>query len=365
MNNVVCNFNPNSVMSISSLARPCVLSLSPYSSARDEFSSDDKHTLLDANENPYDSGFNRYPDPHQRKLKASLAEVKGVPAANIFIGNGSDEVIDLTIRAFCEPQRDNIVSISPTYGMYKTLADINNVEYRCAPLQSPDFSMKADALLALTDANTKMIIICSPNNPTGNDLGVAGIFKLLAMFSGLVCIDEAYIDFAGRQSWAVRLSQFERLVVWQTLSKAWGLAGLRLGMMFASEEVLALLNKIKPPYNINTITQREAIKSLQHPKKTSRQSSVIVAQRGILEEGLKRLPYIRRVYHSDANFLLVKVQNPQGVYDYLRSRNIVVRNRSNVALCEGCIRVTIGTPQENDALLAALFEYGISKPASN
>jgi histidinol-phosphate aminotransferase len=342
-------------MNINQLLRPNISQLMPYSSARSEFESN-TGIFLDANENPYDTDYNRYPDPLQRQLKVQLARLKGVQPHNIFLGNGSDEAIDLTIRAFCEPRVDNIVTITPTYGMYKVLANINDVELREIPLNS-DFSLNADALLHAVDVNTKAIILCSPNNPTGNDFEEAAIKKLLDNFNGILVIDEAYIDFAQRQSWLQCLPQYPQLMIWQTFSKAWGMAGLRLGVAYAAEEIIAVFNKIKYPYNINVHTQREALQALRHSEKIAAQTAVIVQQRERLRIAFAALPYVEQVYPSSANFLLLKVSNANGLYDDLLQQHIIVRNRSKVQLCNNCVRITVGTPQENDALLQVMQQW--------
>ena len=339
-------------MDVLQLLRPNIRRLQPYACARDEFQGE-ASVYLDANENPYNAPYNRYPDPLQVRVKERVAEVKGVPAANIFLGNGSDEPIDLLYRAFCEPRVDNVVAIEPTYGMYRVCADINDVEYRPV-LLGEDFGLSADALLSAADGHTKLAWLCSPNNPTGNSLDPAEVERVLRLFPGIVVLDEAYIDFASSGSFLSRLAEFPRLVVLHTFSKAWGSAAIRLGMAFASEEIVGVLNKIKYPYNVNLLTQRQALQMLEQPGRTQQWVDTLLAERARLLEGLATVPCILRVHPTDANFVLVRVADADTVYRHLTDRGIIVRNRSRVALCQGGLRITVGTPEEDDALLAAL-----------
>ena len=337
------------------LVRENIKSLKPYSSARDEYQGA-ASVFLDANENPFNSPYNRYPDPLQRALKEKIAGVKHVAADHIFLGNGSDEPIDLLFRAFCEPRIDNVVAIDPTYGMYQVAADINHVEYRKVQLDV-DFQLSADKLLAACDKNTKLIFLCSPNNPTANSLNETEIEKVIKSFPGLVIVDEAYIDFSSKKGFLQRLSEFGNLVILQTFSKAWGLASIRLGMAFASMEIISILNKIKYPYNINILTQEYALESVVKVLEKEEWVKLILANRAKLEEALTKNPLVKKIYPSDANFILVKVENPKAVYDYLVQNEIIVRNRSSIALCAGCLRVTVGTEMENGKLLKALESY--------
>ena len=335
------------------LVRPNIWRMKPYSSARDEYQGTAASVFLDANENPYNTPYNRYPDPLQRKLKEKLAELKGLPPESIFLGNGSDEAIDLLFRAFCEPRVDNAVAIAPTYGMYKVCGEVNDVAYR-EVLLGDGFSLSASRLLEAADARTKLIFLCSPNNPTGNSLDPAEVERVLRLFPGIVVLDEAYIDFASSGSFLSRLAEFPRLVVLHTFSKAWGSAAIRLGMAFASEEIVGVLNKIKYPYNVNLLTQRQALQMLEQPGRTRQWVDTLLAERARLLEGLATVPCILRVHSTDANFVLVRVADADAVYRHLTDRGIIVRNRSRVALCQGGLRITVGTPEEDDALLAAL-----------
>ena len=335
------------------LTRPNVWALKPYSSARDEYSGKEASVFLDANENPFNTPNNRYPDPLQRELKTLIAGLKGVNVENIFLGNGSDEAIDLVFRAFCEPGVDNVVAIDPTYGMYKVCADINNVEYR-KMLLDVYYQIKAGSLLSAIDEYTKAIFICSPNNPTGNSLDRKEIESLLNRFDGLVVVDEAYIDFSSSSSLLKDLDKYPNLIVLQTFSKAWGCAAIRLGMAFASPEIIGIFNKIKYPYNINRLTQEEAVKILQKPEQIKEWVNVMLEERGRLMEEFAKLPCCVRVFPTDANFFLAKVYEATQIYNYLVSCGIIVRNRTNVTLCNECLRITIGTKEENDALLEAL-----------
>ena len=340
------------------LTRPNVWALKPYSSARDEYSGAEASVFLDANENPFNSPYNRYPDPLQRELKTLISSLKGVKEESIFLGNGSDEAIDLVFRAFCRPGVDNVVAIEPTYGMYKVCAEVNDVEYR-PMLLDVYFQMKAKELLSGIDENTKAVFICSPNNPTGNSLCRAEIEKVLASFGGLVIVDEAYIDFSTSPSLLEDLEKYPNLIVLQTFSKAWGCAAIRLGMAFASPEIIAIFNKIKYPYNVNLLTQKEAVRLLQEPEKVQAWVDTLLEERGRVMKEFAKLPINIRVYPTDANFFLAKVVDAKVLYDYLVSCGIIVRNRTNVALCKDCLRITIGTKEENDALLAALREVEV------
>ena len=335
------------------LTRPNVWALKPYSSARDEYSGAEASVFLDANENPYNNPNNRYPDPLQRELKTLIAAQKGVKVENIFLGNGSDEAIDLIFRAFCQPGVDNVVAIDPTYGMYKVCADVNDVEYR-PMLLDVYYQFKASSLLSAIDENTKAMFICSPNNPTGNSLCRKEIDALLNKFDGLVVVDEAYIDFADAPSLLDDLDKYPNLIVLQTFSKAWGSAAIRLGMAFASPEIIAIFNKIKYPYNVNLLTQQAAIQLLQQPEQIKAWVNVLLEERSRVMKEFEQLPCCIRVFPTDANFFLAKVYEATAIYNYLVSEGIIVRNRTNVALCKDCLRITIGTKEENDTLLEAL-----------
>ena len=335
------------------LARPNVWALKPYSSARDEYSGVEASVFLDANENPYHAPYNRYPDPLQKDLKGLIAPLKQVREEQIFLGNGSDEAIDLIFRAFCRPSVDNVVAIDPTYGMYQVCAEVNDVEYRKVLLDE-NYQFSADKLLAASDERTKAIFLCSPNNPTGNNLCRAEIEKLLQSFEGLVIVDEAYIDFSGARSFLLDLDNYPNLIVLQTFSKAWGCAAIRLGMAFASKEIIGLFNKIKYPYNVNLLTQNEAIALLKQPSTIAGWVDVLLKERSRLMDAFLSLPCCVHIYPTDANFFLAKVTDAKRIYDYLVSKGIIVRNRTKVALCGNCLRITIGTPEENDVLLDAL-----------
>ncbi|MFN3795745.1 MAG: histidinol-phosphate transaminase [Chitinophagaceae bacterium] len=345
------------------LTRPNIKQLTPYSSARDEFSGEAK-VFLDANENslgsPLPKWYNRYPDPHQQQVKAALSQIKGIDAKHIFLGNGSDECIDILFRSFCEPGKDNVVICPPTYGMYEVSANINDVEVRKAPLL-PDFQLNLAHLEQLTDANTKIIWLCSPNNPTGNALNRTDIETVLNNFSGIVVIDEAYINFSRQKSFVQEMTEYPNLVVLQTLSKAWGLAALRLGMAFASEEIIEVMNKVKPPYNINQATQDLVLKALEEVGQVNDMIKELVAMREALKEVFEQMPTVETVYPSDANFLLVKIAEARKVYEFLLTKGIVLRDRSNVQLCEDCLRITIGTEKENTILVDALAEWLATK----
>ncbi|MDX1543574.1 MAG: histidinol-phosphate transaminase [Christiangramia sp.] len=341
---------------INTLVRSNVASLKPYSSARDEFKTQGTEMVfLDANENPNDSGLNRYPDPQQNLLKQRLSEVKNVPANNILLGNGSDEVLDLIFRAFCEPGMDNVITLPPTYGMYKVLCDINNVENR-EVLLNHDFEPDVTAILNQVNKSTKIIFLCSPNNPSGNSFERERIEKILESFDGLVVIDEAYIDFSEKDSWTKKLQEYPNLIVTQTFSKAYGMAAIRLGILYASEEIIRILNRIKPPYNVNQLTQNEALQVLKRTTEIKLQVSDILSEKQSLIKELVEVEFISKVYKSDANFLLIEVDNANKRYDQLIDKSIVVRNRSNQPLCNNCLRITIGTKTENKKLITALKE---------
>jgi len=341
---------------INQLLRNNIRKLVPYSSARDEFSGTAK-IFLDANENslgsPIPEQYNRYPDPHQTKIKELLSGIKGVPAKNIFLGNGSDECIDLLYRAFCNPGKDNIIITPPTYGMYEVSAEINEVEVRKAML-TMDFQPDLEKMAALADENTKIIWLCSPNNPTGNAFHHQSIEMILNNFDGLVVIDEAYINFSRQQSFIRELTEYPNLVVLQTMSKAWGLAGLRVGMAFAGDGIVEVMNRIKPPYNISQPAQDLLLKALQETGSVNEKIREIVRMRDLLRNDLAKLPGVRKVYPSDANFLLVRIDHARAVYESLVLRGIVVRDRSRIVLCNDCLRITVGKKEENDALLKAL-----------
>jgi histidinol-phosphate aminotransferase len=359
------------MFNINNLVRENIKKLTPYSSARDEFKGE-ASVYLDANENslgsPLMKWYNRYPDPLQWKVKQRLSEIKSVPPQNMFLGNGSDECIDLLYRSFCNPGKDNIIICPPTYGMYEVSAHINDVEIHKAPLLD-DFQLNIAHIEQLADANTKIIWICSPNNPSGNSLSREDIETVLNNFNGLVVVDEAYINFSRQRSFLKELPEYPNLVVMQTLSKAWGLAGLRLGMMFASEEIIGIVNKVKPPYNIGGHTQEIVLQALENTDQVNDMIMMIVDMRFALEEVFNQMPIVEKVYPSDANFLLVKMKDARKIYDYLLEEGIVVRDRSKVMLCEDCLRITVGTEQENTALVDALGSYigqlKFEKEASN
>jgi len=339
-------------MDITKLVRGNILKLKPYSSARDEFEGE-ASIFLDANENPYPTDYNRYPDPHQKQLKKRISEIKKIKEELIFLGNGSDEAIDLLFRAFCEPGRDEVLIPQPTYGMYAVSASINDVKVNSVNLTN-DFDLDLDATLSAVTPQTKIIFLCSPNNPSGNLLTKEKVIEVIKNFNGLVVVDEAYIDFTNNQSLTELLDQYKNLVVLQTLSKAWGLAGLRLGICFASVEIISLLDKIKPPYNISSVTQSLALERLQLEEIKNQQVKEIIAQRKIMEAQLSESNVVEQVFPSDSNFLLVRVKNAKNIYDNLLNKGIVLRDRSNVILCNDCLRITIGTPKENQLLLDEL-----------
>lgn len=331
------------------LVRPNILGLEAYSTARDDCGSNQPEIFLDANENPYNNGINRYPDPHQKALKAKVAEIKGITADSLFIGNGSDEAIDLVYRVFCVPGASNAVSIAPSYGMYEVAAAMNDIEFRKVQLR-PDFSMDTEAMLSAADSKTRLMFICSPNNPTGNSFPVERIEDILERFGGVVVLDEAYIDFSVRPSLASLVKRYPNLIVLQTLSKAWGMAGLRIGLAVADPAVISLMSKVKYPYNINVVAQKMALMKLDEAAK-DKAVAEIVGQRFRLEKELRKCPEVKGIYSSDANFLLVRFENPDEVYERLLAGGVIVRNRSKVSGCEGCLRITVGTPVENDRLL--------------
>ncbi|HLT51288.1 MAG TPA: histidinol-phosphate transaminase [Arenibacter sp.] len=344
------------VFDLNKLIRENVKGLSPYSSARDEYVSDGSPMVfLDANENPYESGVNRYPDPHQRSLKKVLAAQKGVGAHQLLLGNGSDEVLDLIFRAFCEPKQDNVITLPPTYGMYKVLAGINNIENR-EVLLSADFEPDVKEVLRTMDGNSKLLFLCSPNNPSGNSFDRKIIKELLENFVGLVVVDEAYIDFSQEESWIGELDRYPNLLVTQTLSKAYGMAGIRLGSCYASTEIIEVLNKIKPPYNVNELTQQRALERILDTDSVAGQVKMILAERELLYQVLRQVNFVEKIYASDANFILAKVDNATKRYDQLLKKGIVVRNRTTQPLCENTLRFTVGTQEENQKLISVLKE---------
>lgn len=338
------------------LTRPNIWRLKPYSSARDEYNGVVASVFLDANENPYNMPHNRYPDPQQRELKKELSKIKKVAPEHIFLGNGSDEAIDLVFRAFCEPRVDNVVAIEPTYGMYQVCAEVNDVEYRRVLLDE-DFHFSAEKLLAAADEHTKLIFLCSPNNPTGNDLLRSEIEKTLRGFDGLVILDEAYNDFSEAPSFLAELDKYPNLIVLQTFSKAWGCAAIRLGMAFASPDIISIFNKIKYPYNVNRLTQQQAIEMLHRYYEIERWVKTLKEEREILETEFAKLPCTVKMFPSDANFFLVRVTDAVAIYNYLVGEGIIVRNRNSVSLCGNCLRVTVGTRDENEKLVKALKRY--------
>jgi len=339
-------------MELNKLLRKNILDLKPYSSARDEYTGE-AMVFLDANENPFNQPYNRYPDPLQRALKEKIAVLKKVEAANIFLGNGSDEPIDLLIRAFCEPGKDNIVTINPTYGMYQVAADISAVELRKVSLTA-EYELDTDALLAACNENTKLIFLCSPNNPTGNCLSKDAMLSVAKKFKGLLVVDEAYIDFAPGKTLLNELSGIPNLVILQTFSKAWGMAGIRMGMAFASTEIIQVLNKIKYPYNLNILSQQKALELLEQNEQVESWVKLLISERERIAKDLENLPFVVKVYPSDANFLLVKMHDARGIYEYLVEEGIIVRDRSKVHLCDDSLRITIGAENENNILMETL-----------
>ena len=342
--------------SLEELTRTNIWSLAPYSSARNEYAGREARVFLDANENPYNQPFNRYPDPLQLELKAAISKVKGVPAENIFLGNGSDEAIDLPYRCFCEPGVDNVVAIEPTYGMYKVCADINAVEYRPVLLDE-NYQITAEQLLAATDAHTKIIWLCTPNNPTGNCLKREEVIKVIEGFEGLVIVDEAYSDFSSQKTLRSELSKYPNLIVLNTMSKAWGCAAIRLGMAFASKEIIHIFNKVKYPYNVNLLTQQQALEALKDPFEVDNWVKILLQERARMMDAFSMLPICEKVYPTDANFFLAKMTDATKIYNYLVDKGIIVRNRHRVQLCQNCLRITIGTKTENSELIAALRQY--------
>lgn len=338
------------------LTRSNIWNLKPYSSARDEYKGIEASVFLDANENPYNAPVNRYPDPLQNDVKALIAPIKKVAVENIFLGNGSDEAIDMVYRTFCEPRIDNVVAIDPTYGMYEVCAEVNDIEYRKVLLDE-DYQFSADKLMTATDEHTKLIFLCSPNNPTGNCMKEEEIVKLLQAFDGFVVLDEAYNDFSEQPSFLYRLNEFTNLIVLQTFSKAWGCAAIRLGMAFAKPEVIQLFNKVKYPYNVNRLTQLQAIQSLQKYYEIERWVHTLILERERLMKAFSQLPCCIKVFPTDANFFLTRVTNAVAIYKYLVNKGIIVRNRSHISLCQGCLRITVGTRLENDMLLQSLNDY--------
>ena len=340
---------------IINLVRDNVKRMKPYSTARDEFEDFDMADIiyLDANENPYENGVNRYPDPQQSNVKSVLATLNKVSKNQILLGNGSDEVLDLIFRAFCEPKVDNVITLPPTYGMYGVLANLNAIENR-EVLLSSDFQPKLEQIMREVDSNTKIIFLCSPNNPTGNSFSQENVRYLLKNFEGLVVIDEAYVDFAEKESWLNKLSDYPNLIITQTLSKAYGLAGIRLGICYASADVISILNKIKPPYNVNELTQRRALDRLGEREKINFEIASIVRQREVLLKILPNLKFVKKTYPTEANFILIKVDDANKRYNELIAKGIVIRNRTTQPLCENCLRLTIGTEEENKKLIEVL-----------
>ena len=342
-------------MEIRELFRENIRNLAPYSTARDEYAGD-LGIYLDANENPYENSYNRYPDPHQKILKRRIAELKSIEVPQIFIGNGSDEAIDLIYRVFCEPRLHNVVSIAPSYGMYEVAAATNDVEFRKVQLGA-DFELNAGEILAAADENTRAVFLCSPNNPSGNLLDVDEVRKILDRFPGITVIDEAYVDFTGTPGFVPLLAEYPRLVVLQTLSKAWGMAGLRLGLALGAPEIIATMSRVKYPYNINGITQQIVLKQLEDTDSIAREVAEIGAERDRLLAELAALPLIKKVFPSDANFILVRVDEPRKIYDRLIEAGVIVRDRSRIKGCEGCLRITVGTPAENRRLMEILRNW--------
>jgi len=346
---------------INNIIRENIKNLKPYSSARDEFKGE-ASVYLDANENafgsPLERNYHRYPDPMAFAVKNELSKIKGVPARNIFLGNGSDEAIDILFRSFCNPGKDNVIIVPPTYGMYEVSANINDVALKRVNL-TEDYQLNLEGIAEAIDDHTKMIFICSPNNPTGNSIYREDIETILANFSGLVVIDEAYINFSRQKSFIQELTEYSNLVVLQTLSKAWGLAGLRIGMAFASEEIIEVFNKVKPPYNLNEASQELALEALKNVQQVNGWIKEILTERDKLVLSLKNFDFVLDIYPSDANFILVKTTDANGIYNFLVAKGIITRNRNKVELCEGCIRITVGTPEENEVLIVALKDFGI------
>lgn len=344
---------------INQIIRTNIKNLKPYSSARDEFKGE-ASVYLDANENAFGSplpqSFNRYPDPMQYDVKMRLSEIKGVPARNIFLGNGSDEAIDILFRSFCEPGIDNVIIVPPTYGMYEVSANINNIALKKVPLTAA-YQLNLEGIAEAIDKNTKLIFICSPNNPTGNSINREDIETILTNFSGIVIIDEAYINYSRQKTFIQELTEYANLVILQTLSKAWGLAGLRVGMAFASEEIIEVFNRVKPPYNINEASQTLALEALQNTKQVNEWIKQTLIERDNLVVSIKKFDFVLDIYPSDANFILVKTTDANSIYKFLVEKGIIVRNRTNIELCEGCLRITVGTPLENEILINTLKSF--------
>ena len=349
----------NTMFDINNIIRENIKNLTPYSSARDEFQGE-ASVYLDANENAYgsplDENYNRYPDPLQYNVKKRLSEIKGVPIRNIFLGNGSDEAIDILFRAFCNPGVDNVIIVPPTYGMYQVSANINDVALKRVPLTA-EYQLDLEGIAEAIDEHTKLIFICSPNNPTGNSINRDDVETLLANFNGLIVVDEAYINFSRQKTFIQELTEYANLVVLQTLSKAWGLAGLRVGMAFASEEIIEVMNRVKPPYNINEASQQLALKALENVDQVNEWIKETLKERDNLVLALKNFDFVLDIYPSDANFILVKTTDPKAIYNFLVQRGIIVRDRSKVELCEGSLRITVGTPNENNILIKSLQDY--------
>ena len=343
------NFN------IKNITRTNILNMQPYSSARDEFKEfTQKMVFLDANENPFENGVNRYPDPQQRTVKKALSEIKRINENQILLGNGSDEVLDLIFRAFCEPNKDNIITLPPTYGMYSVLANLNAIENREVILKD-DFQPNVEDILKQVDENTKIIFLCSPNNPTGNSFSDESIVTLLQNFKGLVLLDEAYIDFSEKESWLIEMSDYPNLIISQTLSKAYGMAGIRLGILYASQEIISVLNKIKPPYNVNVLTQKKVLEQLENYDLILKQIKDIKLSKLFLINELDKINFIKKVFSTDGNFILIKVDNATERYNQILEKGIVLRNRTTQPLCENCLRITIGTTEENTKLMNVLI----------
>ena len=341
---------------IQNIIRENIKTMKPYSSARDEFKDFDQNIIfLDANENPNENGVNRYPDPQQKSLKLALSEIKRVPENQILLGNGSDEVLDLLFRAFCEPNKDNVITLPPTYGMYGVLANLNDIGNR-EILLNQEFEPQIDKILSKVDSNTKMIFLCSPNNPTGNSFADESIVTLLKNFAGIIVLDEAYIDFSEKESWLQEINDYPNLVITQTLSKAYGMAGVRLGILYASTNIIAVLNKIKPPYNVNVLTQSKALEYISNHEVIKNQITEIKDQRNLVYTQLLNTNFVKEIYRTDANFILCKVDDANKRYNQFLEKGIVIRNRTNDALCENCLRITIGTELENLKLIEVLKE---------
>jgi histidinol-phosphate aminotransferase len=347
------------MFNINNILRENIKNLTPYSSARDEFQGE-ASVYLDANENafgsPLEDQYNRYPDPLQYNVKKRLSQIKGLPVRNIFLGNGSDEAIDILFRSFCNPGVDNVILVPPTYGMYEVSANINNIQTKKVSL-TEEFQLNLEGIAEAIDKNTKLIFICSPNNPTGNSINREDVETLLNNFDGIVVVDEAYINFSRQKTFIQELTEYSNLVVLQTLSKAWGLAGLRVGMAFASEEIIEVMNKVKPPYNVNESSQQLALKALANVDQVNGWIKETLAQRDKLVLALKELDFVLDIYPSDANFILVKTTDPKGIYNFLVQKGIIVRDRSKIDLCEGSLRITVGTPAENEILIDTLKNF--------